>query len=85
MSGILTEQAEAQIRILGDLVEKNRLTGKTSVLIPVHFAGRPCEMRKIKEIAESNNLHIIEDAAHAIGSNYEDGSKVGNCKYGDMR
>jgi UDP-4-amino-4,6-dideoxy-N-acetyl-beta-L-altrosamine transaminase len=63
---------------------KKKITEKTEVLIPVHFAGRPCKMDAIKKIADDNNLSIIEDAAHAIGSNYPDGSKVGNCKYSDM-
>lgn len=60
------------------------ITEKTKLLIPVHFAGLPCEMDKISEIAQKHNLHIIEDAAHAIGSQYADGSYVGNCKYSDM-
>jgi len=64
-------------------IEK-RITRKTKVIIPVHFAGRSCEMVAIKEIADKNALYLIEDAAHAIGSNYADGSKVGNCKYSDM-
>lgn len=64
-------------------IEKH-VTGKTKLLIPVHFAGLPCEMDKISAIAKKHNLHIIEDAAHAIGSQYADGSYVGNCKYSDM-
>lgn len=61
-----------------------RISSNTKVLIPVHFAGRPCDMVKIKNIADEKGLYIIEDAAHAIGSNYSDGSKVGNCKYSNM-
>lgn len=64
-------------------IEK-RITEKTRLLIPVHFAGLPCDMVRISQIAKNNNLHIIEDAAHAIGSQYIDGSYVGNCKYSDM-
>ena len=64
-------------------IEK-RITDKTKLLIPVHFAGLPCEMEKISAIAKKHNLRIIEDAAHAIGSQYADGSYVGNCKYSDM-
>lgn len=64
-------------------IEK-KITSKTKLLIPVHFAGRPCKMDQIKKIADGNNLFVIEDAAHAIGSNYPDGSKVGNCKFSDM-
>jgi dTDP-4-amino-4,6-dideoxygalactose transaminase len=50
----------------------------------VHFAGQPAKMNEIKRIADKNNCYVIEDAAHAIGSIYEDGSPVGNCKYSDM-
>ncbi len=64
-------------------IEKH-ITSKTKLLIPVHFAGLPCEMDKISAIAKKHNLHIIEDAAHAIGSQYADGSYIGNCKYSDM-
>ena len=41
-------------------------------------------MDEIKKIAEKNNLYIIEDAAHALGGKYSDGSTIGNCKYSDM-
>ena len=64
-------------------IEKH-ITDKTKLLIPVHFAGLPCEMDKISAIARKHNLYVIEDAAHAIGSQYADGSYVGNCKYSDM-
>lgn len=64
-------------------IEK-QITAKTKLIIPVHFAGLPCEMDKISAIAKKHNLYVIEDAAHAIGSQYADGSYVGNCKYSDM-
>jgi len=54
------------------------------ILVPVHFAGLPCKMNEINKIAKENNLIVIEDAAHALGAKYEDGSMVGNCKYSDM-
>ena len=56
----------------------------TKVIIPVHYAGAPCDMKSIKEIADKSGTLIIEDAAHALGSRYEDGSMVGSCKYSDM-
>jgi dTDP-4-amino-4,6-dideoxygalactose transaminase len=40
-------------------------------------------MKKIKDIADRNNLFVVEDAAHAIGSEYK-GDKIGSCKYSDM-
>lgn len=63
---------------------KKQLSDKTQLIIPVHFAGQPARMKEIAEIAKEKKLAVIEDAAHAIGSTYEDGSCVGNCKYSDM-
>jgi len=61
-----------------------RINDKTRLLIPVHFAGQPADMVTISELAQQKGLYVIEDAAHAIGSQYADGSYVGNCKYSDM-
>lgn len=63
---------------------KKRINHKTKLIIPVHFAGQSAAIEEINKISRENNLKIIEDAAHAIGSNYYDGSKVGNCKYSDL-
>ena len=63
---------------------KEKITENTRLIIPVHFAGQPCEMKSIFKIAKKNNIFVIEDAAHAIGSKHEDGSKVGSCKYSDL-
>jgi len=61
------------------LVNKN-----TKLIIPVHFAGQPADMLSISKIAKEYQLRVIEDASHAIGSQYADGSYVGNCKYSDL-
>jgi len=53
-------------------------------IFPVHFAGLPCDMERIKLLADKYNLAIVEDASHALGAIYSDGSKVGNCQYSDM-
>lgn len=63
-------------------IEKH-ITPNTKGLIPVHFAGQSCDMKKIKAIADKHNLFVVEDAAHALGSDYKD-TKVGSCKYSDM-
>ncbi|WP_424244267.1 UDP-4-amino-4 [Elusimicrobium posterum] len=60
-----------------------QITKKTKVLIPVHFAGQSCDMEAISKIAKKHKLFVVEDAAHAIGSDYKD-TKVGSCKYSDM-
>jgi len=65
-----------------DEIEK-QMTSNTRGIIPVHYAGIPCDMEKIHAIAKKHNLFVIEDAAHAIGSEYKN-SKIGSCKYSDM-
>ena len=52
------------------------ITPKTKSIIPVHYAGQPCDMESIMKIAEDYNLLVIEDAAHAIGAEYN-GKKIG--------
>jgi dTDP-4-amino-4,6-dideoxygalactose transaminase len=59
-----------------DLIEQ-KITPKTKAIIPVHIAGRPCDMDKIMAIAKKHNLYVIEDSAHATESFYKD-KKVGN-------
>ena len=61
-----------------------RVTEKTRLFIPVHFGGQPCDMERISALAKTKGCRVIEDAAHAIGSIYADGSPVGNCRYSDM-
>ena len=61
-----------------------KISDKTRLIIPVHFAGQPCDMEQINQIAKKHSLFVIEDAAHAIGSRYADGTMVGNCRYSDM-
>jgi UDP-4-amino-4,6-dideoxy-N-acetyl-beta-L-altrosamine transaminase len=63
---------------------RSKITLKTRLIIPVHFAGQPADMDEISNIAKNYGLKVIEDAAHAIGSKYSDGSFVGNCRYSDM-
>jgi len=46
------------------------VTSKTRAVIPVHFAGQPCDMTSITEIAAQRNWAVIEDAAHALPAYY---------------
>ena len=55
---------------------ERKITEKTKAIIPVHFAGQPCDMDAIHEIAKKHNLIVIEDGAHALGAEYK-GKKVG--------
>ena len=52
------------------------VTPRTKAIIPVHFAGRPCDMDSIIAIARKHNLFVIEDAAHCIEGRYQ-GQKIG--------
>ena len=52
------------------------ITSKTKAIIPVHYSGQPCDMDKILSIARSYRLHVVEDAAHAMGAEYK-GKKIG--------
>jgi dTDP-4-amino-4,6-dideoxygalactose transaminase len=57
------------------------ITQRTRAIIPVHLAGRPCNMEAIMDIAKRHDLLVIEDAAHCIEGWYK-GKKIGNI--GDM-
>ena len=59
-----------------DRIEE-KITDKTKAIIPVDFSGQSVDMDRIKEIADKHDLIIIEDAAHALGSEYK-GRKVGS-------
>jgi perosamine synthetase len=68
-------------------VEIERMLAKhpeIKVISPVHFSGLTCDLDAIKSMADKAGAVIVEDAAHALGSRYSDGSPVGNCKYSLM-
>jgi UDP-4-amino-4,6-dideoxy-N-acetyl-beta-L-altrosamine transaminase len=56
----------------------------TKAIIPVHFAGLPCDMSPIKSLADNVGAAVIEDAAHALGASYPDGQRVGCCAHSLM-
>lgn len=58
-----------------------RITPRTRALVPVHFAGRPCDMDALGALAKTHGLKIIEDCAHAIETEYG-GRKAGT--FGDF-
>lgn len=55
---------------------ERKITPRTKAIMVVHIAGRPCDMDEIMSIAERHNLKVIEDAAHAVETEYK-GKKVG--------
>ena len=60
---------------------ESKISPRTRAILPVHFAGRPCEMDELSSIVEKYNLILIEDCAHAIETEYK-GKKAGT--FGDF-
>jgi dTDP-4-amino-4,6-dideoxygalactose transaminase len=77
---VLADVDPATMNIDPHEVEK-RITPRTRALLPVHFAGRPCEMDALMNIAQRHRLKVIEDCAHAIETEYH-GQKAGT--FGDF-
>lgn len=50
---------------------KKKITSKTKAIVPIHYAGGVGDLENIYNIANENNLRVIEDAAHAFGSSYK--------------
>ena len=55
---------------------------KTTLLVPVHYAGHPVDLEAFRKIADRHDLFIVEDACHALGARYRD-TKIGGCQYSD--
>jgi dTDP-4-amino-4,6-dideoxygalactose transaminase len=51
---------------------RRRVTSRTRAIVPVHLAGQPCDMQQIQNLADTYNLRVIEDAAHALPARYRD-------------
>ncbi len=69
---------------LAEKLAQGEATGRLpKVVIPVHLAGHPSDMRAIYELSQRYGFAIIEDASHAIGGRYRN-AKVGSCAYSDI-
>lgn len=68
---VLADVNYDDLNISSKSIERS-LTSKTKAILPVHFAGKACNMHQIKRIAKKNNLFIIEDCAHAIGTRFNE-------------
>ena len=68
---VLVDCDRYTMNILPEEIEKN-ITSKTKAILPVHFAGRCCEMDSIMDLARKYDLLVIEDCAHALESDYHD-------------
>lgn len=77
---VLADCDRETMNILPEEIEK-KVTAKTKAILPVHFAGRCCDMDSIMDIARTYDLLVIEDCAHAIESEYH-GQKSGG--FGDI-
>lgn len=56
---------------------EEQISPKTRVLLPVHYAGQPCNMDRLVALSRKYNLPLVEDAAHALGATYR-GKKIGS-------
>ena len=65
------------------LIKAKKNNNLPKLIIVVHFAGFPCDLKEIYKLSKIYNFKIIEDASHAIGSKYF-GSYIGNCKYSNV-
>lgn len=65
---------------LAQAKQENKLP---KILIPVHFSGQSCDMKKIHSLSKDYGFKVIEDASHAIGGKYLD-EPIGGCQYSDI-
>jgi len=65
------------------LIQAKQYNKLPKIVIPVHFAGQSCDMRKIYSLSREYGFKIIEDASHAIGGKYLD-QPIGGCQYSDI-
>jgi UDP-4-amino-4,6-dideoxy-L-N-acetyl-beta-L-altrosamine transaminase len=77
------ESGNLSIPSLLSLLNTPQSRGK-KIIVPVHFAGVALDMKKISDSIKDPSARIIEDGAHALGSRYPSGEKVGSCLYSDL-
>jgi UDP-4-amino-4,6-dideoxy-N-acetyl-beta-L-altrosamine transaminase len=65
------------------LIQSKKDNKLPKIVIPVHFAGQSCDMKRIHSLSKEYGFKIIEDASHAIGGKYQNKS-VGGCQYSDV-
>jgi UDP-4-amino-4,6-dideoxy-N-acetyl-beta-L-altrosamine transaminase len=67
-------------RLKEKLVQAEKKGRLPKIVMPVHFAGQPCDMQAIHALSQQYGFKVIEDASHAIGASYN-GIKVGSCTH----
>ena len=65
------------------LIQAKKDNKLPKLVVPVHFAGQSCDMKKIWQLSKEYKFWVVEDASHALGGSYL-GKKVGNCEYSHM-
>ncbi|HIF88535.1 MAG TPA: UDP-4-amino-4,6-dideoxy-N-acetyl-beta-L-altrosamine transaminase, partial [Candidatus Thioglobus sp.] len=65
------------------LIQAKQENKLPKVVVPVHFAGQPCDMKRIHQLSQKYGFRLIEDASHAIGGQYLN-QPIGNCEYSDI-
>ncbi len=65
------------------LIKAKRNNNLPKIVVPVHFAGQSCDMKKIFSLSKDYGFKIIEDASHAIGGKYLN-NPIGGCQYSDI-
>jgi len=73
---VLADIDASTLNIRVEEVEK-RLTPRTKVILPVHYVGQPADLDPLLELAGGRGISLLEDAAHAVGSEYK-GRKIGS-------
>ncbi len=72
------------VEALAAKLERAEMAGtRPKIVVPVHFAGQPCDMVAIAELSERYGFHVVEDAAHAIGAGDET-ARTGACAHSDI-
>jgi dTDP-4-amino-4,6-dideoxygalactose transaminase len=73
---VLADIDAATLHIRVEQIEE-RLTKKTKAILPVHFVGQPVDLDPLLELASSRGIPVLEDAAHAVGTEYK-GRRIGS-------
>ena len=71
------------VKLEQKLIQAKKENRLPKIVIPIHFAGQSCDMKKIHSLSQEYGFKIIEDASHAIGGKYLD-KPIGGCQYSDI-
>jgi UDP-4-amino-4,6-dideoxy-N-acetyl-beta-L-altrosamine transaminase len=82
------ETRNVSLRSLDEALERARGGSGAACVVPVHYGGLPCDMTAIAARAREHGAHVIEDACHALGAEYQDETgawvPVGSCRHSLM-